>query len=71
MREVSPLRKIWCRKRTVSLFRKIELTSSCEHGGFFELAAMRKGLRKHDTSTSICSMYSSSDSTIRNTRLRN
>lgn len=50
-REVRPFRKIWCRNSTVSEFRKIELTSSCEHGGRLELAAILNGRRKHATST--------------------
>lgn len=68
--EVSPLRNIWWRNNTVSLFRNMEFTSSWEHGGFLELAAILKGRRKQETKTSICSMYSSSDSTIRNTKLK-
>lgn len=87
-RDVSPLRKIWCRKSTVSELRKIELTSSWEHGGRFDDAAILNGRRKHDTSTcgcgkgmnderkfcegkftSSCSRYSSSASTMLNTRL--
>lgn len=68
-RDVKPFKNIWCKKRTVSQFKKIELTSSCEHGGRFELAAILKGRKKHDTRTSSCSMYSSSASTMLNTRL--
>lgn len=67
--DVNPLRKIWCKNSTVSLLRKMELTSSCEQGGFFEEAAILNGLKKQETRTSICSMYSSSASTIRKTRL--
>lgn len=67
--DVNPLRKIWCKNSTVSLFKNIELTSSWEHGGFFDEAAILNGLKKQETKTSICSMYSSSASTIRNTRL--
>jgi hypothetical protein len=48
----------------------MEFTSSWEHGGFLELAAILKGLKKQDTKTSSCSMYSSSASTIRNTKLK-
>jgi len=48
----------------------MEFTSSWEHGGFLELAAILKGLKKQDTKTSNCSIYSSSDSTIRNTKLK-
>lgn len=36
---------------TVSELRKIELTSSCEHGGFFEDAAILNGRRKQETKT--------------------
>lgn len=68
--EVNPFKNIWCKNNTVSLLRKIEFTSSCEHGGFFELAAILNGLKKHDTRTSICSIYSSSASTIRKTKLK-
>lgn len=50
-RDVKPLRKIWWRKSTVSEFKKIELTSSCEQGGRFELAAILNGRRKQATST--------------------
>lgn len=50
-REVKPLRKIWWRNNTVSELRKMELTSSCEHGGRFEDAAILKGRRKHETKT--------------------
>lgn len=49
--------------------RKIELTSSCEQGGRFELAAILNGRKKHATNTSSCSKYSSSASTMLNTRL--
>ena len=69
MRAVRPLRKIWWRKRTVSELRKMELMSSCEHGGLFEEAAILKGLRKQEMRISSCSTYSSSASTIRNTKL--
>lgn len=68
-RDVRPFKNIWCKKRTVSQFKKIELTSSCEHGGRFELAAILKGRKKQETSTSSCSMYSSSASTMLKTRL--
>ena len=67
---VSPLRKIWWRKRTVSELRKIELMSSWVHGGFLLLAAILKGRRKQEIRISSWSTYSSSDSTIRNTKLR-
>ena len=70
IRAVRPLRKIWWRKRTVSELRKIELISSCVQGGFFEEAAILKGLRKQEMMISSCSTYSSSASTIRNTRLK-
>ena len=66
---VSPFMKIWCRNNTVSELRKMELRSSWEQGGFLEDAAILKGLRKHDTNISNWSTYSSSASTIRNTRL--
>ena len=70
MRAVRPFKKIWCKNSTVSLFRKIELMSSCVQGGFLLLAAILKGLRKHEISISNCSTYSSSASTIRNTKLK-
>ena len=70
MRAVRPFKKIWCKKSTVSLFRKIELMSSCVQGGFLLLAAILKGLRKHEIRISNCSTYSSSASTIRNTKLK-
>lgn len=54
----------------VSLFRKIELTSSWVQGGFCELAAILIGRRKQEMSRCSCSTYSSSASTIRKTRLR-
>ena len=66
---VSPFRKIWWRKRTVSEFRKIEFISSWENGGLFEEAAILNGLKKQEIKISSCSMYSSSASTIRNTKL--
>lgn len=50
-RDVRPFKKIWCRKRTVSELRKIELTSSWLHGGFLDDAAILKGLKKHETRT--------------------
>ena len=37
---VSPFRKIWWRKSTVSELRKMELMSSWEHGGLLLLAAI-------------------------------
>jgi hypothetical protein len=40
MRAVSPFRKIWWRKRTVSELRKMELMSSWEQGGLLLLAAI-------------------------------
>ena len=49
--DVNPLRKIWWRNNTVSELRKIELTSSCEHGGRFDDAAILKGRRKQETKT--------------------
>ena len=70
MRAVRPFKKIWCKNSTVSLFRKIELMSSCVQGGFLLLAAILKGLRKQEISISNCSTYSSSASTIRNTKLK-
>ena len=70
MRAVRPFKKIWCKNSTVSLFRKIELMSSCVQGGFLLLAAILKGLRKQEISISNCSKYSSSASTIRNTKLK-
>jgi hypothetical protein len=69
MRAVRPFRKIWCRKRTVSELRKMELMSSWVHGGFLLLAAILKGRRKQEMRISSWSTYSSSDSTIRNTKL--
>lgn len=45
-------------------------TSSWLQGGFFELAAILKGLKKQLTNISICSVYSSSASTIWNTKLK-
>lgn len=45
-------------------YRKIELTSSCEQGGFCELAAILNGLRKQEINKCSCSTYSSSASTI-------
>ena len=71
MRAVRPLRNIWWRNKTVSELRKMELMSSCEQGGFLELAAILKGRRKHEIKISNCSTYSSSASTIRNTKLIN
>ena len=65
-----PFRNIWCRNRSVSEFRKIELTSSWLHGGSFEEADILNGLRKPVTKMFSCSTYSSSASTIRNTRLK-
>ncbi len=70
MRAVKPFRKIWCRKRTVSELRNIELMSSWVQGGFLLLAAILKGLRKQEIRISSWSTYSSSDSTIRNTKLK-
>lgn len=46
------------------LLRNIELTSSCLMVGFFELAAIRRGRRKHVTRVDNCWLYSSSHSTI-------
>jgi hypothetical protein len=66
---VNPFRKIWWRNMIVSEFKKIELTSSCVQGGFWLEAAILKGLRKQEMRSCSCSMYSSSASTIRNTRL--
>ena len=66
---VRPFKNIWWRKRTVSAFRKIEFVSSWVQGGFLLLAAILKGRRKQDTRISNCSTYSSSDSTMRNTKL--
>ena len=66
---VRPFMKIWWRNKTVSELRKMELRSSWEQGGFFDDAAILNGLRKHETNTSNCSTYSSSASTIRNTKL--
>lgn len=66
----SPLRKIWWRNSSVSEFRKMLFTSSWLQGGFFDDAAILKGRRKQDTRRFSCSTYSSSASTIRNTRLR-
>ena len=48
----------------------MELISSWEQGGFLEDAAILKGRRKQEIRTSSCSTYSSSASTIRNTRLK-
>lgn len=45
------------------LFRKIQLTSSWLNGGLFELAAILKGLKKHDTSVDMLCIYSLSVST--------
>lgn len=70
MRAVRPFRKIWWRKSTVSALRKMELMSSWVHGGFLLLAAILKGLKKQDIKISSCSTYSSSASTIRNTKLK-
>ena len=69
IRAVRPLRKIWWRNKTVSLLRNIELISSWVQGGFLLLAAILKGLRKHEMRISSCSTYSSSASTMRNTKL--
>ena len=66
---VKPLRKIWCKNITVSALRNIEFTSSWLHGGFCELAAILNGRKKQDTISCNCSKYSSSASTIRNTKL--
>jgi hypothetical protein len=44
--------------------------SSWVHGGFLLLAAILKGRRKQEIKISSWSTYSSSDSTIRNTKLR-
>ena len=60
----NPFRKIWCRNMMVSEFRKIEFTSSCEQGGFCELAAILNGRRKQEINKCSCSTYSSSASTI-------
>lgn len=68
-RDVKPFKNIWCKKSTVSEFKKIELTSSWDNGGRFELAAILNGRKKQETNTSNCSMYSSSASTMLNTRL--
>lgn len=46
------------------LFRKIELTSSWVIGGFFELAAIRRGRRNTVTRALSCLTYSSSHSTM-------
>ena len=70
IRAVSPFRKIWWRKRTVSAFRKMELMSSWVQGGLLLLAAILKGRRKQEMRISNCSTYSSSASTMRKTRLR-
>lgn len=67
--EVRPFKKIWCKNKTVSLLRNIELTSSWVQGGFFDDAAILNGRKKQETRTSICSIYSSSASTILKTRL--
>ena len=67
--DVRPLKKIWWRNKTVSEFKNIELTSSCEQGGRFELAAILNGRKKQATKTSNCSRYSSSASTMLKTRL--
>ena len=64
MRLDKPFKKIWCRNMMVSEFRKIEFTSSCVQGGFCELAAILKGLRKQEINKCSCSTYSSSASTI-------
>ncbi|MPC55935.1 hypothetical protein E2C01_049884 [Portunus trituberculatus] len=47
------------------------LTSSWVLGGFLLDAAILNGLKKHETSRLSCSTYSSSASTMRNTKLRN
>lgn len=54
----------------VSTLRNIELISSCEQGGFCEQTAIRSGRKKHETTISNCLRYSSSSSTIRNTKLK-
>ena len=50
IRAVSPFRKIWWRKRTVSELRNMELMSSWEQGGLLLLAAI---LKTHFLSTKI------------------
>ena len=48
----------------------MELMSSWEQGGALEEAAILKGRRKQEMRISSCSTYSSSASTMRNTRLK-
>ena len=67
---VRPFRNIWWRNKTVSEFRKMELMSSWEQGGFLDEAAILNGRRKHEIRISNCSTYSSSASTILNTKLK-